>query len=66
MQKKKQEEKDTVQAAWWVEYVCRHQGAQWLRGIEEGVPFYQVPCTLLCPTIKCLTILVYKTAKPHS
>ena len=45
MQKKKQEEKDTVQAAWWVEYVCRHQGAQWLRGIEEGVPFYQVPCT---------------------
>ena len=32
----------TVQAAWWVEYVCRHQGAGWLRGVEEDVPYYQV------------------------
>ena len=31
-----------VQAAWWVEYVCRHQGARWLRGVEEDVPYYQV------------------------
>ena len=32
----------TMQAAWWVEYVCRHQGARWLRGVEEEMPYYQV------------------------
>ena len=30
-----------VQAAWWVEYVCRHGGADWLKSIGEDVPFYQ-------------------------
>jgi len=26
---------------WWVEYVCRHGGADWLKSIGEDVPFYQ-------------------------
>ena len=30
-----------MQAAWWVEYVCRHGGADWLKSIGEDVPFYQ-------------------------
>ena len=30
-----------LQAAWWVEYVCRHGGADWLKSIGEDVPFYQ-------------------------
>jgi len=35
------EEKPVEKAAWWVEYVCRHGGADWLKSIGEDVPFYQ-------------------------
>jgi len=34
-------ERPVDKAAWWVEYVCRHGGADWLKSIGEDVPFYQ-------------------------
>jgi len=35
------EEKPVKKAAWWVEYVCRHGTADWLKSVGEEVPFYQ-------------------------
>ena len=35
------EMKAVDKAVWWIEYVCRHQGAQVLQSIGEKVPFYQ-------------------------
>ena len=35
------EMKPVERAVWWIEYVCRHQGADVLRSIGETVPFYQ-------------------------
>merc|ERR1719285_189477 len=35
------EEPPVQKAAWWVEYVCRHQGAKWLRSMGDEVPYYQ-------------------------
>jgi len=35
------EQKPVEKAAWWVEYVCRHGTADWLKSIGEEVPFYQ-------------------------
>ena len=35
------EMKPVEKAVWWIEYVCRHQGADILQSIGENVPFYQ-------------------------
>ena len=35
------EMKPVEKAVWWIEYVCRHQGADVLQSIGENVPFYQ-------------------------
>ena len=35
------EMKPVEKAVWWIEYVCRHQGADMLQSIGENVPFYQ-------------------------
>lgn len=35
------EERPALKAAWWVEYVCRHQGANWLKSVGEEVSFVQ-------------------------
>ena len=35
------EKKPVEKAVWWIEYVCRHQGADILQSIGENVPFYQ-------------------------
>merc|ERR1711971_1186896 len=35
------EQKPVEKAAWWVEYVCRHGTANWLKSIGDEVPFYQ-------------------------
>ena len=35
------EMKPVDRAVWWIEYVCRHQGADILRSRGENVPFYQ-------------------------
>ena len=35
------EKKPVDKAVWWMEYVCRNQGADTLRSIGENVPFYQ-------------------------
>ena len=35
------EMKPVDRAVWWIEYVCRNQGADILRSIGDNVPFYQ-------------------------
>ena len=35
------EEKPVEKAAWWVEYVCRHKGADFLKSGAEQIPWYQ-------------------------
>ena len=35
------EKKPVEKAVWWIEYVCRHQGADILQSIGENVPFHQ-------------------------
>eukprot|EP00092_Neocalanus_flemingeri_P008275 GFUD01008921.1.p1 GENE.GFUD01008921.1~~GFUD01008921.1.p1 ORF type:complete len:518 (+),score=101.98 GFUD01008921.1:234-1556(+) len=35
------EEKPVDKAAWWVEYVCRHKGAEMLKSEAEDIPWYQ-------------------------
>jgi len=35
------EEKPVDKAAWWVEYVCRHKGAEMLKSGAEDIPWYQ-------------------------
>ena len=37
------------QAVWWIEYVCRHKGADWVKSVGEEVSFFQVmygTCTM--------------------
>jgi hypothetical protein len=49
------EEPARVLAAWWVEYVCRHGGADWLKSIGADVPFYQVALTMTLTLTQILT-----------
>ena len=35
------EKKPVEKAVWWIEYVCRHQGADVLQSIGENIPFHQ-------------------------
>ena len=58
------EMKPVERAVWWIEYVCRHQGADILRSIGENVPFYQyhhldIVLFVLAILIVLVTILVF-------
>ena len=58
------EMKPVERAVWWIEYVCRHQGAKILRSIGENVPFYQyhhldIVLFVMIILIILVTILVF-------
>ena len=58
------EMKPVERAVWWIEYVCRHQGAKILRSIGENVPFYQyhhldIVLFVMIISIVLVTILVF-------
>ena len=47
-----------MQAAWWVEYVCRHGTANWLKSIGEEVVKMLVMMVVMMVTMMAMTMVV--------
>ena len=47
-----------TQAAWWVEYVCRHGTANWLKSIGEEVVKMLVMMVVMMVTMMAMTMVV--------